>query len=319
MVGISNRQARCSRTWSSLLLRRNPKQCANCSSPPQEKFALRELKVKRMKTSQMTLVSFMDSTRATKSLIDGFDEDYDTIVEEFRSNHPELRLEEFLKYWDSSYLDCIFANRFDPRELCEALEEINRFLVKKLLDPTTIQTGRVVCIYMILCIAAKQPNVFRRKIRLTCEDAVTVSRVIEEQTGLAHRDDLNYAWKRLKSLDAILFVEDKITYGPSLLTNRAGGRKVMTEDMRKLASINSQPEGDTIDNARAFYQNKIDPLLQEIQGVARPYDEIKASLELDSVTLDGGNVNYATLTASMSDLISRARNSSQNASATQRE
>lgn len=219
----------------------------------------------------------MDS-RLTKEIIEGFEEDFTDIVRDFSLNHPDLRLVNFLDYWEKKNMDCLFANRYDPRELLEAISDMNVLLVQTLTDLSNQGNDqRIVALYFLLCLFMKQPSRLRRKIRLTCCDLIFIQNLTQCDSLKGPRSDVKFVWKRLKELQAIDCVETRIMYGPSLLT-------ICRATKRDLESGIQQPNEMNEEHIEAleFIRNKIDPELAEIESLCTSYERIKESLKIDN-------------------------------------
>lgn len=224
---------------------------------------------------------------AIKGIIDGFDEDFNSLVSQFPESYPNVRLTEFLNYWNENHFDYLFANRFDPRELLESLDQINQFLVNVLLEhPDT--NSWLLSLYFILCIRVKQHSRVKCRIRLRLEDAILIEKLISS-LETSNKSDAQFAWTYLKRNDAIDFVEERNIFGPHIL--RKGGVKDYC-DIAKLAEFN--------DESVKFAESYLDPLLQGIESIIEPYEELKRSLKLskDYENLDG---------KSMKDLLKEAK------------
>ena len=170
-------------------------------------------------------------------------------------------------------MDCLLANRFDPRELLEAISEMNRHLVQILVDSSNqCPAHRVIVLYFLLCLYEKQPRRLARKIRLTCEDALSLDDLCNEMRASKGHEDSHFAWQRLKKDGAIEFVEERLVYGPSMLRNR---------NQAVYASITSQP-----DPIKSFKQesislidNIIEPSLEELSSLCSNYESLTHVLD----------------------------------------
>lgn len=206
-------------------------------------------------------------TRVPKNIISGFEEDFKEIVGDFQNVSPNLDLKEFFAYWTNKSFDYIFANRFDPRELLESISEINRFLVKVIAETSDQEDGRrLIALYFMLCLCLKQPVRLRRRIRFDCVDIIQVERLCSDSEGA------KFAWNKLKSIQAVDVVEERTIYGPSMLNNRGSKKGPETETSSETMNAND----DLI-----FIENKIEPTIQDLDGICEPYEQIKASLKLD--------------------------------------
>lgn len=220
----------------------------------------------------------METERATKGIIDGFQDDFNGLVEDFIKTSPRFRLNDFFKFWNDRSLDCLLANRFDPRELLEAITEMNQVLVQTIITQSMLPDDRpkLLALYFLICLYAKQPIRLRRKIRLTCDDAVSIQRLCDR----AHKDlmhtDAGFSWNQLRKMEAIELVEERQIYGPSMLARRSG-KKISGLDANWHLDLRQDEHSDTL----AFLEGKIGPILGEIQRLSAPYDELKNSMNLN--------------------------------------
>lgn len=152
-----------------------------------------------------------------KGIIDGFEDDVDQIAQEFPVKHPELKLIDFFRFWSDKKLDLLFVNRFDPRELLEAINEMNKKLVSLLQSQDNSRF--IISLYMLLCIHVKQPQRHKRSIRITIDELIKVEKSLSEKP-----DDASFAWRCLKNSNALYLAEEKTEYGPQLL--KKGGNKL---------------------------------------------------------------------------------------------
>lgn len=207
-----------------------------------------------------------------KTIIEGFRDDFDHIVEDFPRTSPTLELKDFFQYWSNNHLDCIFANRFDPRELYEAITEMNQVLVQIVTDShTQTDNSRVIGLYFLLCLYVKQPTRLRRKIRLTCQDSILIQHFSDKLPDLK---GLNFVWKQLRAQQAIVFVEERVIYGPSLL---------VTKGARKLSNLNSSNHSTSYSKERTveFLTSRIEPVIGDLECTNASYERIKDALKLD--------------------------------------
>lgn len=208
--------------------------------------------------------------KAPKNIIQGFGKDFEEISEDFKLLSPDLNLKEFFTYWTDKSLDCIFANRFDPRELLESISEINRFLVKVIVDSSDQDDSKkLVALFFMLCLSVKQPVRLRRKIRFNCDDIILVEKLCNGN------HQATFAWNELKSMQAVDFVEDRTIYGPSMLNNR-GSKRGLEEETTNL-DLMDQERRDGL----KFLENKIEPILKDLDSMCEPYEQMKSSLKLD--------------------------------------
>lgn len=202
-----------------------------------------------------------------KGLIDGFDEDLLRISQEFAEISTNLQLLDFFKYWKDNILDLIFVNRYDPRELLEAIAEMNKLLVSK-LDSEIGNNQWAVALYMLLCIYMKQPQSVSLPIRMTMDEFLKVEKSIYAKTG-----DLIYAWKCLKNMNAIHIAEEKALYGPQLL--KKGGNKTYDWAYQQSKQIESLKE-----DTRNMIENH-EKEIGEFESMLGPYKHILTSLNLE--------------------------------------
>lgn len=218
----------------------------------------------------------MDSNQ-TKGIIEGFENDFNEIVEEFSKNASDLKLTEFFEYWTEKSIDCIFANRFDPRELVEAISEMNNLLVHILTDSSNeSKASHIVALYFLLCLFVKQPKRFQSKIRLTCDDIIRVESLTCEAQESYPNSDISFVWNKLKSIKAIDIVEERVIYGPSMLTCR--GVKYVPDS---ISLQQQQSKAKDHKDSTIFLENEIEPSLLRIESIYTPYEQIKKSLNLD--------------------------------------
>lgn len=216
---------------------------------------------------------------SSKHIIEGFNEDLNLIRNEYSHQSGDLRLQEFLNYWRSSHMDCLFANRFDPRELLETITELNKRLVPILANKSNDLTSRVVALYLLLCLFVKQPERMRRKIRLTCEDALSVTQLCELVQHEYSHDDTKFAWKQLRQLEAIDFVEERIIFGPSLLLQRHSRANTSGADSEEFHTL-ADPLQEALADTRCFIEQKISPAMSELDRMCSSYDQLREMLKL---------------------------------------
>ena len=213
-----------------------------------------------------------------RKIIDGFDDDLYTITQEF-SRIPALRLENFFQYWKDKHMDCIFANKFDPRELCETIFEMNKKLVEMISDNCKNDLkSATLALYMLLCISEKQPSMLRQKIRLTCSDAINIQKLCEDVERTLNHCDATFAWNRLRESDSIDFVEERLIYGPSMLNSRRMNREGFTLQSEKFVPINQIQQ-----NFSEFIEQKIEPSILELSNLSGNYEQVRNALKLDEV------------------------------------
>lgn len=205
-----------------------------------------------------------------KNIIQGFGRDFEEISEDFKVLSPDLNLKEFFTYWTDKSLDCIFANRFDPRELLESISEINRFLVEVIVDSSDQDDSKkLVALFFILCLCVKQPVRLRRKIRCNCDDIISLGKLC------TRNHQAMFAWNELKSMQVVDVVEDRTIYGPSMLNNR-GSKRGLERETTNLDSMAEEKQ-----DGLNFLENKIEPILKDIDSMCGPYEQMKLSLKLD--------------------------------------
>lgn len=226
--------------------------------------------------------SNMDTSNLIKNIIEGFEDDFNMIVGEFSDKFPDLKLEDFFKYWQDSHMDCLFANRFDPRELLESISEMNKYLIGELTTEsleTVDEKRRLIAFYFIFCLFVKQPdNSLQRKIRLTFSDVSCIKELISNKTGSSiNKTGARFIWNKLISMNAIDFVEERLIYGPSML---------ICKNVRRLGSEMETSKADDLlisnrNEALQFIENKLDPNLVEVVNVSTPYEQMKDALRLE--------------------------------------
>lgn len=226
----------------------------------------------------------MDS-RVTKDIVEGFEDDFADIVTDFSQSYPELKLINFLDYWTTKNMDCLFANRYDPRELLEAISDMNALLVQILTNRSGQRDEeKIIALYFLLCLFVKQPYRLRRKIRLTCGDLIFIQNLTQDESLKGPTSDVKFVWKRLREIEAIDCVETRVIYGPSLLTNRGAKRELEF-------GISQQREMDEEHRkALEFIQNKIEPELMEMETLCASYEQIKESLKIDNYQDPNSNI-----------------------------
>lgn len=217
----------------------------------------------------------MTDAPGQKGIIEGFSDDFETIKNEFSQSSPDLRLQDFFTFWRSSHLDCLFANRFDPRELLESIVAINEELVALITDQFKDSITRIIALYMLLCISAKQPSRFRRKIRLTCYDAIRIQDLCNESKLARAHNDVEFCWYKLRKMEAIDFVEERQVYGPSMLKNRK--RRTGNDSLSK--NQNELAHRDTSE----FLNSRLEPAFDELDVITDRYSQLRDTLELDTV------------------------------------
>lgn len=239
----------------------------------------------------------MDSM-SPRDIIEGFETDFAEMVERFKKKSLDLQLIDFLDLWDEQGVDYIFANRYDPRELYDAISEMNKRLVLIAIDPKShVFQHRVVAIYFLLCIFAKQPSHMKQKIRITCDDAVSIRALLSESSSAQTSMDVDFAWRYLIDKEAIDIVEQRSIYGPSMLISK-GIRKRPTSDVNVTDKLLEARQ-----ESSDFVDNKIEPALAELEGMCVSYGFIKDVLGLESTQACANPENRIL------DLIKRARKS----------
>lgn len=233
-----------------------------------------------------------------KGIIDGFDQDFSMVVREFSQVSPNLRLVEFFKFWNDHSLDCIFANRYDPRELLESISKINEVLVQTLASQTNGNNNRIVALYYLLCTYLKQPRRFRQKIRFNCDDIITTENMCYGRTlpPNFHRD-ARFAWRQLKRLQAVDFVEERLIYGPSMLSNKGTKKSVEPEQSDIMVNVDNS-------DINRFLESKIEPAMNELEQICRPYEQLRDFLRLNECS---NSTVEMTTQRSFADLLAQAR------------
>lgn len=237
----------------------------------------------------------------SKNIIEGFKDDFDLIVNLFREENQNdgfknYRLVSFFELWNKKFVDCIFVNRFDPRELLEAISNMNQCLVSILCQNDQNDLGRLVSLYFLLCLYVKQPARLRRKIRLTCDEATVIQSLYSNLKQSGYESDAEFAWNYLKNLEAIDIVEESVVYGPSMLSNRAS---------RKHQIVHCESVGEGCNDTKEFIQNRIEPILSELNSYYTPYNQIKGTLKLDEYRDSTVEIQN---NENLGDLLDQARN-----------
>lgn len=220
---------------------------------------------------------------SVRSIIDGFEEDLENIFNDVRQQEDPC-LEFFLDYWESNHFDCIFANRYDPRELLEAISYMNQKLIEYAVDHRRAEVDRFTALFFLLCLSIKQPSNLRRRVRLTCKDTLEIDKLCREADPKLERlkTDAVFVWMYLMQISAIDFVEERSVFGPSMLVNK--GKK------KPYGSFDESNEA--IDEERVetkFLEEKIYNNLAELEGILPQYELIRESLNLDNyndITVD---------------------------------
>lgn len=211
----------------------------------------------------------------TKGIIDGFDEDFIEIIDRFRSK-ADSGIADFFDIWDELSLDYIFANRYDPRELIDAISEINKRLVLTLVGLKTQDPHhRIVAIYFLLCLYAKQPSNMKQKIRMTCDDATSVQEFCSQTCGPQLGKDVRFAWRYMLENGAIDLVEQRAILGPSMLSFKG-----LKKDQLNDANTTEKLLGDRQESLD-FIENKLEPHLEQLENLSANYAYIKSALAID--------------------------------------
>lgn len=219
----------------------------------------------------------MESNRP-KKIIEGFENDFTQITSEFSRQSPSLRLDDFFRLWSEMRMDLIFANRYDPRELLESILELNKRLVSIVTNYLAQDLeSRTVSLYFLLCLFEKQPKRLRQRIRLTPDDAVSIQGTCQQVKQLKFHSDASFAWYHLRKARAIDFVEERLIYGPSMLTHR-GAREVEESHPNQIDPV-IESRRDSI----KFIENKIEPTIAEFESVYTNYEKIKDMLKLNDI------------------------------------
>lgn len=239
----------------------------------------------------------MDLTTSFLDIIEGFDTDLQELAEAFKDKSLDLHLADFFDFWDEQEIDYIFANRYDPRELFDAISEMNKRLV---LVAAGVKSQdfqhRVVAMYFLLCVFVKQPLEMKQKIRFSCDDAVAIRGLISECSCAQTAKDIDFAWRYLVDKDAIDIVEQRLIYGPSMLTSRGVKRRQVDESSVTDRVLEARQE------SADFIDTKIEPALAELESMSVSYGFIKDVLGLGSSQADPNAVNKVL------DIIKIARN-----------
>lgn len=213
-----------------------------------------------------------------KGIIGGFEEDFLEVAEKFRAQAAGSGITDFFALWDGLAMDYIFANRYDPRELFDAINEMNRVLVLSLAGLKTQDPHlRIVAIYFLLCLYAKQPANMKQKIRMTCDDAVSAQQFFSQICGDQLGKDVWFAWKYLLKNQAIDIVEQRTILGPSMLSFK-GAKKDQLNDANTTERL-LQNRRDSLN----FIESKLEPQLDQLESLGASYAHIKEVLELDKV------------------------------------
>lgn len=218
----------------------------------------------------------MNYNMETKHIIAGFTQDFDIIKNAYVSVSPNLKLEDFFSHWKNARLDFLFANRYDPRELLESIVEMNKRLLIIVTDDLVSIESRTIALYMLFCIAVKQPKRMIRKIRLTCDDAICVNKLCEEIRQSKDHSNAFFCWNYLRSEDCIDFVEERVVYGPSLLRNRGNRNRDEIRNIDPYLSVKS--------DTREFVYNKLEPSINQIESLCTQYTQMRDILQLEGVT-----------------------------------
>lgn len=228
-----------------------------------------------------------------KHIIEGFSDDVKAFAEKFPSRYPQRRLADFLKFWDEEHMDCLFANRFDPRELIEAISEMNQYLTELLVSPDG-DAVKLIAIYLLLCIYIVQPERFRCKFRWTCQDLIT----IESWSNSQDNHSINLALKQLKALEAFELVEERKIYGPSMI------RRGFNGNPPRACGVASECEREREETIE-FLASKIEPIMAELRNIHELYDNFRqvilpgaSSLKQVMIDMDSLKKDYEGSTSS---------------------
>lgn len=213
---------------------------------------------------------------SSRDIIEGFEEDLDNIIRDVLQ-FEDPGLESFMNYWTVHHIDCIFANRYDPRELLEAITYMNLKLVDYIIDKTRTEERRILALFFLLCLSLKQPINLRRKVRLTCDATLEIDRLCRTSNAqpCRLRMEAPFVWNHLKNMTALNFTEEKFVLGPSMLINK-GKKRPMGE------SCLDHGSGDDGDEEIRFLNEKLGDSLATIEAVLPQYEQIRESLKLDS-------------------------------------
>jgi len=233
----------------------------------------------------------------TKRIIEGFDKDLKDVIATYLEKSPDVRLRVFFTFWNENCLDCLFANRYDPRELLEAITEMNKILVSELVNQQNSLEFRTGVLYFVLCLFQKQPERLRRRIRLECADTIKVGKLALEITDLKGHSDAVFAWKKLKSENAIDIVEYRTIYGPSMLNKRSGSAYGNN-------TIRNTQLHDAERSVLDFLAEKVEQPLDELTDLCRNYDSMRNVFDRDEFSHEVIKVHDKR---PLSDFIDRAR------------
>lgn len=217
----------------------------------------------------------MSGGKEPKHIIEGFSDDLVTVAEKFAARHPECELLGFLNFWDDEHLDCLFANRFDPRELIEAISEMNSNLTDTLLAPHHQDMIKIVAIYLLLCIYMRQPERFRCKLRWTCQDLISIETWCNTMVDKSNNPHPRQALGQLKAFRAFDLVEERKMYGPSLIRRGA-------KDLEEKSNHCSSPVTEELRETMEFLECKIEPSLSEMANIHAQYDAFRQALQLSN-------------------------------------
>lgn len=215
----------------------------------------------------------MDPPR-TRSIIDGFEDDFEDIKSEFVKCAPSLKLEDFFTFWRRHEMHCFFRNRFDPRELLEMISAVNKYLVETLTSDNNDPPTRLSALYLLLCFSSLQPDGKRKKIRLTPSDTIGLTSLFAETKRVCSHEDATTAWNLLISLDAVIVVEERLGYGPQMLDHR----RVFVRANEAEAELRTQHDSGRVDSSSL---SRIDSILDELNQMGEEYNQLRDSLKLD--------------------------------------
>lgn len=229
-----------------------------------------------------------------KRIIEGFEQDFSSVVENFVSFSPQLELMKFYEFWNNERLDYLFANRYDPRELVEAITHMNENLVDKLTNTTNQDTSRIVALYFIFCLYSKQPAHIQRKVRLTCRDAVVIQDFVKNGQEVMYRNS-RFVWNQMKTKQFINLVEERKIYGPSMLKKQDANLLANSKEFTTQISHNESIK---------FFDEHITYHLNEVESMLEHYNELKGKLELDGISDPTVEINS---TGTLTEFISQAK------------
>lgn len=215
------------------------------------------------------------SSKKLKHIIERFSEDIESIAERFSSKYPLCQLVDFLELWEEEHMDCLFANRFDPRELIEAISEMYTCLTDVLVSHAQ-DAIKTTALYMLLCIYVKQPERFRSKFRWTCQDLIGIESWCNTVEEKYNNLDPKRALKQFKALNAFDLVEERKIFGPSMI------RRSAKDPRERPASQVTCPLEEERKDTMEFFETKLEPSLVGLRNIYAQYDQFRQALELSN-------------------------------------